>query len=377
MDSKALLGEGLTCFIISPIGNRLDPRGTEGHTRYEDNIQMWADVLEPACEVFGLKAIRSDKIAAPGEITDQIFQYLRDADVVIADLSNANPNVMYELGLRHTRDKVTIQIGEYGRLPFDVNTIRTIQFQRTEAGLIDARKSLTEAIGAGLDGKGSPVAATRVWNYEAGANEESVAHAVELSSVDDLRDQELPPEPGFIDILAEGEESMGEVTMILGEARSLMEQLGTISAGSTEQIRESDSKNRGFAGRVLVARQLASDLSEPAALFEERANDYLQSVAKLDAMMDYLLSRSENDPDELAQSGEFFRPTLGLIDAADTSSVPLTEFSDVARNLRKIAKDLAPASKTIERSLARYLKGNKTISDWRPRVEALLEQLDE
>lgn len=41
-------------------------------------------------------------IAEPGEITEQVFQRLRDDDLVIADVRGGNANVMYELGLRHT-----------------------------------------------------------------------------------------------------------------------------------------------------------------------------------------------------------------------------------------------------------------------------------
>ena len=67
--------------------------------------------------------MRADGLLRAGEITEQVFRRLRDDDVVIADLTGANPNVMYELGLRHTREKVTLQVGEYGRLPFDVNVI--------------------------------------------------------------------------------------------------------------------------------------------------------------------------------------------------------------------------------------------------------------
>lgn len=137
------LGSGKSCFIISPIGSRLAPVGSPGRTRYEESIRMWEEVFEPAAKTFGLSPVRADRISDTGEIPDQIFTYLRDADVVIADLSHANPNVMYELGLRHSLlGKVTIQVGEYETLPFDVTTIRTIQFLRTPAGLISARDEL-------------------------------------------------------------------------------------------------------------------------------------------------------------------------------------------------------------------------------------------
>jgi hypothetical protein len=137
---------------------------------------LWEYVVEPACSAHNLDPVRADKIAHPGEITEQIFRLLRDADVVIADLTGGNPNVMYELGLRHTRDKITVQLGENERLPFDINTIRTIRFRRTERGLVEARDLLIEVLGAALDGSGSPVTATRVWS-EAPTGEDVVAAA--------------------------------------------------------------------------------------------------------------------------------------------------------------------------------------------------------
>ena len=136
--------------MIGPIGTRFAPHGTDDRLKYENGIQTWEHVFEPACQRFGMQPLRADKLAQPGEITEQVFALLRDVDVVIADLTGGNANVMYELGLRHTRDMITLQIGEYERLPFDVNTIRTIQFRRTEAGLMDARESLVEALHASL-----------------------------------------------------------------------------------------------------------------------------------------------------------------------------------------------------------------------------------
>lgn len=367
------LGDSLTCFIVSPIGNRLDPIGTPGRVGYEDNLQMWAEVLEPACDVFGLKAIRADRIAETGEITEQIFQYLRDADVVIADLSGANPNVMYELGLRHTRDKLTIQIGEYGRLPFDVNTIRTIQFQRTEAGRIEARNSLIEALRTGLLGNGSPVAATRVWNEPESIGAESIALAVERSHAVDEVDEDVD-EPGVVDMLAEGEAAIEEVSTTLAEMTGITKQIGQLMTESTERIHESDSKKKGFAGRVVVARELASSLAEPTSLFEEQANDYLGSVGKLDAMVNFILDRMEENPTEAEEGQPFLQSTRELVDAVDEIAVNLAKFREGAVGLRKLARDLAPASKTIERSLNRFIQGNTTISGWRGRIDPLLDE---
>lgn len=83
--------------------------------------------VEPALEEFNLNVIRADKIDQPGVITKQIIDYLMRARLVIADLSFSNPNVFYELAIRHAIRKPIVQIIRQGdRIPFDVNQMRTI-----------------------------------------------------------------------------------------------------------------------------------------------------------------------------------------------------------------------------------------------------------
>ena len=88
-----------TCFIIGPIGNRHAAQGSDERTTFEEAIQVVEEVIEPACEAVGLVPVRADGLSRAGEITEQVFRRLRDDDVVIADLTGANANVMYELGL--------------------------------------------------------------------------------------------------------------------------------------------------------------------------------------------------------------------------------------------------------------------------------------
>ena len=364
--------DGKTCFIVAPIGSSLDPRGTAGRLRYEENLQMWEKVFEPACETLGLKAIRADKIADPGEIPEQIFLYLRDSPVVIADVTEGNPNVMYELGLRHTRDLVTIQIGEYGRLPFDISSIRTLQFRRTEGGLIEIRDALIESLRAGLEGRGKPVTATRMWNELAGVDAASISAAVVASYEPEEADE--PDEPGFVDVLAEGEAALGEVTEVLGRASQLMEEWGNIAVAASARIEESDARNGGFAGRLRIAVDLANELEPPARGMEEAAAEFNAGIGKMDAMLKYIIARASENPEEVTESQEFARGALGMIDAAEKSEEGIRGMLVGAVKLRKIAKVLAPVSKSVERAMNQLLRGTAVMLEWRgPLLEAFGE----
>lgn len=70
-----------------------------------------------------------DEIKTPTDITQDILKLIESSKIVIADLSGANPNVYYEMGLAHDRGRIVIPISNSKeRLPFDNRQIRTIFF---------------------------------------------------------------------------------------------------------------------------------------------------------------------------------------------------------------------------------------------------------
>lgn len=117
---------GKSCFIVTPIGS-------EGSEERKHADLIMGSYIEPVVEEFGLTAVRADKIHQTGMITRQIFDYLINAELVIADLSFSNPNVFYELAIRHAMRKPVIQIIRTGdKLPFDINQIRTIHIDLSD-----------------------------------------------------------------------------------------------------------------------------------------------------------------------------------------------------------------------------------------------------
>jgi len=109
-----------TCFYITPIGS-------DGSEQRQHSDLFLGSIVEPAVEQFDLNVIRADAIDKPGLITKQVIEFLLKARLVIADLSYHNPNVFYELAIRHATRLPTVQITRStDRLPFDVNQNRTI-----------------------------------------------------------------------------------------------------------------------------------------------------------------------------------------------------------------------------------------------------------
>jgi hypothetical protein len=115
-----------TCFYIAPIGG-------EGSEPRKHSDLFLGSIIEPALEPFQLQVIRADAIDKPGIITRQIIEYIMRSRLVIADLSFHNPNVFYELALRHSVKLPIVQVVRSSdRVPFDVNQMRTIQIDTTD-----------------------------------------------------------------------------------------------------------------------------------------------------------------------------------------------------------------------------------------------------
>ena len=114
------------CFYVSPIGEE------ESEERKHADFFLHY-IVEPAIEGFNLKIIRADDIGKPGMITKQIIEHLVKAKLAIADLSFHNPNVFYELSLRHACRLPTVQlIRKRDKIPFDLDQFRTIKINTEE-----------------------------------------------------------------------------------------------------------------------------------------------------------------------------------------------------------------------------------------------------
>lgn len=115
-----------TCFYIAPIGE-------DGSEARKHSDLFLGTIVEPALEPFQLKVVRADAIDKPGVITRQIIEYIMRSRLVIADLSFHNPNVFYELALRHAVKLPIVQIIRASeKIPFDVNQMRTVAIDTTD-----------------------------------------------------------------------------------------------------------------------------------------------------------------------------------------------------------------------------------------------------
>ncbi len=117
-----------TCFYITPIGEE------ESDERKHADLLL-GQIVEPAIDSLELEltVVRADKLTQPGMISQQILQHVLGAKLVVADLSFHNPNVFYELAIRHATRLPTVLISRTAeRIPFDVADLRVVRLDMSD-----------------------------------------------------------------------------------------------------------------------------------------------------------------------------------------------------------------------------------------------------
>lgn len=240
-EATELPTEQKTCFVVSPIGRE----GSEERRRAD---QVLRHIIEPSALECGYKAIRADRISEPGLITPQVIQHLVEDPLVIADLTGRNPNVFYELAIRHAVKKPIVQIIQAGEaIPFDVAQSRTIQVDHHDLdSTVNCKQELANQI--------------RIAEKDSSAADNPISVAIDLLS---------PLKSG-----SPVEKRMAEMISMLQDVRVAV---GTIAGG----VRSSVSFTRLREVRFTLERVAGVLPSEEDVRDNERVRDKLREAKGL------------------------------------------------------------------------------------------------
>src|SRR5579863_10583229 len=114
-----------------PFGRKTDAAG-----RVTNFDSVYEKLIAPAVEQAGLEPIRADEEKIGGTIHKPMFERLMLCHYAVADITGANPNVFYELGIRHALrpSSTAIVFGEGTVIPFDIALVRGISYKTDAAG---------------------------------------------------------------------------------------------------------------------------------------------------------------------------------------------------------------------------------------------------
>jgi len=319
-------------------------------------------IAQPLIEV-GYDVRKADSVIDQQSVLSDIVQGINGADLIVADLTDLNPNVFYELGIAHGLGVPTVLITQsLDEVPFDLKSYRTSEYS-ARFDEVEKLKSFLKEVGNEAAGGrvkfASPVsdflqesaAAKRLSQHE-GAPPSVVTQAPVLNS----EDADTEAEPGILDFLHFYLLSAEQTVATLGKINSETSAIGDRIASHTERMNAAavTEKSGGVAQMHRVATDVAADLSGYGDVLKEEIPALEEhSALMIDNGLKWLSAAGKDQPvDEL----EGFRVSLATMYLVLAKSIPQTRsYRDSFKEVKGMTSQLNKAADRVTSYLGRLL----------------------
>ena len=207
----------------------------------------------------GFNAMRADDMPGSQNILQDILRAIDECDLVIAELTSNNPNVLFELAIAYSLDKAVILLtqGDIGQLPFDLKSYRVVQYSTDFDKMMLAEEALKLGTRACVGGDraffGNPVS-------------EYFDRPIQMF----LDIDEESAEFGLYDYFEQIEDGSKSITVIIGELNEGQQQVTQTMKAATKKI----SNLQETRPRMRVMRQVAVDMESYASLIDGKISTY-------------------------------------------------------------------------------------------------------
>lgn len=174
--------------------------------------------------------------------------------------------------------------------------------------------------------------------------------------------------PGVLDKLARAEEAMPEWTKTLDSIAKDIELVGRIISKGNEEVRLGDTHGKGYAARLLVARKLVPQLTDPVARIQSGANQFVSQLHDVDEGIRVIIGQA---PEELEASPEskedicgFFNAVRSLTETAGRSLDSVQGMVEAIAPIEKMSRDLRPVFRFLRQALTEMLEAREVTQEW-------------
>ena len=309
-------------FVLMPFDERFDP--------------IYEAFIVPALREAGLEVARADNIESQRNILKDVMEGIANSDLIIADLTDANPNVYYELGVAHAFRKPVIHLTQLLEdVPFDLRSYRIIEYDTYFSKMKEAEEKLrryAEAFLAGNLPTGNPV-----------SDFQPRPETGEPHKAGESDDSENEGEPGFLDRIVQVTEGYQQIASLTETATQHIATLGDDVAQATHDFERIAASPSDSSPKALqsVARRLADKVgrfntelhsyNKEFAEILEKTSDDLESV-----FSSHIVQMNPSDP-TLLENVESLQSFLDTIEGTHTS---ITGMENAMRSMPKIERRL-------------------------------------
>jgi hypothetical protein len=187
-------------------------------------------------------------------------------------------------------------------------------------------------------------------------------------------DEQADELPGYLDRMATAEETMPKLTGTVEAIGREIEIVGQVAQDATAEIKRGDDQRKGFAARLLAARKLAHQLSEPAEHIWSLGNDFASQLHEIDQGFRALIERAgpevQQSPNSRSAVCNFFNVIRSTSASAHTALSSIQAMIDAMTPLEKLSRDLRPALRRLRQGLTTMVEAREVSDEWIQLIDA-------
>lgn len=357
-----------TAFVIMPYASAFDGL-------YEDFIRgVLTDV--------GFEVTRADEVTTSTGIMSTVISGIKESCVIVADLTDDNPNVYYEMGLAHALHKPVIYLAQnVDELPFDIKAYRVIHYTRDYAVMKTAEKNLSEVARGVFDG--STIFGNPFSDHE-GVRITPTCPTGPVATNDEAEQQESDDNDvpaGILNYRVTVEEGMNDInklTEMIGERTG---QIGDDMASTTAKLTASlsDTGPSQARNQLAAVRLLAQELSSYARFLSGANDDYGETIERVRPALEGWLTAVEVQTDEDEATLRELLPTLDRVEAVTLEAKEvLDDFTSNLGELPNVERSFTRARNQVVDRMRRFIGNIEQLISMIARARELTQaKLDE
>jgi len=317
--------------------------------------EVYKFLIKEALIDAGYQVKRADDIKSQSNILEDIVKGIIESDLIIADLTDSNANVYYELGVAHAlQKKVVLITQDIDELPFDLKSYRVIGYSTHFSRMNEAKNELSELAKDAANGTlpfGNPV-------KDYGKIERFSKSIFPVAKIDNDDSSDL----GFLDHIVQVEENFEDLSEVIGLVGSkLIDELTPEVIKTTETLTESDLTTKQ---RRNIIKGLAKHVDDYACLLKSKNEEYRTLNKAAETSVEIVLTLNQDHNDESIESiDEFLIGFEALEGGAQSGRDGFISFLTTMKNLPNLEKSFNRANNEVQRELQLFIDNiDQTIS---------------
>lgn len=209
---------------------------------------------------------------------------------------------------------------------------------------------------------------------EANRQVEHVDVAARAQRIEEGAAEDADESPGFIDRIAAAEDALPKLVQTITAIGKEIELIGRTMQEASADIQRRERQSKGFAARLLVARRIARQLSDPVERIRSFGSEFLSQLHEVDqgfrTIIEHAASEIDRDPSSRTPVCEFFGAVRNMSAAAHEGLGSLHVLIDAITPVEKMSRDLRPVLRRLRQGLTAMLEAREVSDDWIQLIQA-------